>query len=138
MLEIESSQPPDDLLPERRVMPRFAKIMVRVLAICAAILVILSRENVGPAYLDPAAKTIFWTGAVFISLFSFNRDVLRQVAGMAVMASLITCHVVFVYYSFQRISDLNFFVLTGLALVQAVVFSGPLMLVRKRYTGIWY
>jgi hypothetical protein len=135
--EQHTSQP-TEALPERRVMPHSAKIAMRVLAVCAAILVILPRDGLGPPYIDAAGKVVFWSAGVPISVFSFSRDILNRTGGIVVSICLVALQCILIFYAFVKLEPLNFFVLAGLCMVQTVVFSLPFMLIRKRYSGIWY
>ncbi len=88
----------------------------------ASLLVVFAREGLGPPYLDAAGKAVFWTGIVFVPLLGLNQDVLQIVSGKLLAV----------------LNGLTFIELTPLCVVQFVIFALPFMLIRKRFSGIWY
>lgn len=130
------SNTPDDSGRDR--IKQFVKVSARVIGVCAAGFVLLARDGIGPPYLDSVGKALFWTGIVLVPLFSFNHDVLRTTSGQVVAVGLSTLQFVLVFYSFERLQECTFIVLTPLCLIQCLIFFLPFMLIRKRHNGIWY
>ncbi len=127
---------PDDPIKVRT--KGFVKIAGRVIGVCAAVFVLLARDGFGPPYLDSVGKALFWTGLVLVPLFSFNYDILRLTSGKAAVATLSVLQLVLVLYLFERLQEVNFIILAPICIVQCLLFFLPLMLIRKRHSGIWY
>jgi len=132
----ERADIPDD--PAKVRAKRIVKISGRVIGVCAVAFVLLARDGLGPPYLDSVGKALFWTGLVLVPLLSFNYDVLRLTSGKAAVASLSALQLVLVFYLFGRLQEVNFIILAPICIVQCLLFFLPLMLIRKRRSGIWY
>ena len=110
----------------------------RMVAISAAAFVIMAHEGFGPSYFDPVGKALFWTGIVFVPLFSLNQDVLRLIAGKVLAVGLFALQLILVICAFGKLKEFNFIVLTPLCFGQCLIFTVIFMLVRKRSSGVWY
>jgi hypothetical protein len=117
---------------------QFLKIVGRVMALCAATLVIMAREGFGPRYFDALGKALFWTVIVFVPLFGINQDVLRLTAGKFLFAGFLALQLILVSFLFERLHELNFIIITPLSFCECLIFAMAFMLIRKHHTGIWY
>ena len=117
---------------------QFLKIVGRVMALCAATLVIMAREGFGPRYFDALGKALFWTVIVFVPLFGINQDVLRLTAGKFLSAGFLALQLILVSFLFERLYELNFIIITPLSFCECLIFAMAFMLIRKHHTGIWY
>jgi len=117
---------------------QFLKIVGWVMALCAAGLVIMAREDFGPRYFDALGKALFWTAIVFVPLFGINQDVLRLTAGKLLAAVLFALQLILVAFLFEKLYELNFLTITPLSFCECLTFAMAFMLIRKHYTGIWY
>jgi hypothetical protein len=102
------------------------------------VFVLLARDGIGPLYLDAVGKALFWTGLVLVPLFSFNYDILRLTLGRAAVGTLCALQLGLVFFLFGRLQEVNFIILAPICIVQCLLFFLPLMLIRKRHSGIWY
>ena len=117
---------------------RFLKIIGRVTALCAAAFVIMAREGFGPRYFDALGKALFWTVIVFVPLFGINQDVLRLRAGKFLAGGCFALQLILVGFSFERLYELNFIIITPLSFCECLIFAMAFMLIRKQHSGIWY
>jgi hypothetical protein len=124
--------------PERSRAKETIKTLARVIGLCGVAFVVLAQAGFGPSYLDPAGKALFGTGIVFVSIFFLNRDVFRFRSGQMLGMLFLTLHVLLILHTFRRLQEISFIVLAPICLVECVAFTLPLMLIRKRHSGIWY
>ena len=127
-----------DSTAQKRSIPSSLKWIGRVFAVFASLLVVFAREGLGPPYLDAAGKAVFWTGIVFVPLLGLNQDVLQIVSGKLLAILLWLVQLTLVFHFFAVLNGLTFIELTPLCVVQFVIFALPFMLIRKRFSGIWY
>ena len=114
------------------------RIFIRVVAVSAVIPIILATDGFGPSYLDSVGRVLFWSGMVLGPMFAFNLDVLRTIPGMIFATGLTTVQLLLAIRFFERLNGVSLIVIAIFGLVQCVLFEMPFMLIRKRYSGIWY
>lgn len=136
-IEMKMRNSPTDKV-DRTGAKQLVKICARILGVCAAALVILARDGLGPPYLDSIGKALFWTGSVLVSVFFLNQDVFRLTSGKLFAMLFCALQMFFVFYWFGNLRELSFITLTPICFVECLVFMLPLMLIRKRHKGIWY
>ena len=107
------------------------------IGLLAAIFVILADYGAPPQF-DGIGKAIFWTGMVLVPLVAFNRDVLHFASSFMTITVLFAMQALLVIYGFSELQHVNFLILAPICLIQVLIFSAPLMLIRKHRTGIWY
>lgn len=114
------------------------KTFMRIIGVSAAVLVILTGDGLGPTYLDSAGRCLFWTATVLGPMFAFNLDVIRTVLGVVAAIGLVALQLLLVFCLFNKLNGMSFILLAPICLAQCLLFEAPFMLIRKRYSGIWY
>jgi hypothetical protein len=109
-----------------------------LVGLVSAIFCILAQEDVLTPIFYSVGKVLFWTGLFVGPFLGLNRDLLRSLYGIALALLLIALHGVVVFKALPLLPHLNFIEITGVLIAESVLFSLPMMLLRKQKTDIWY
>jgi hypothetical protein len=112
--------------------PRWITPAICILGVASGLLVIASRQGLGPGYLDVAGKVLYWTSVVFVTVMAVNTKELSLSAGKRYLALLALVHVILLAFAYKHLQSWSFITLTPLCLLQIVLFNIPFIRLNRK------
>ena len=117
---------------DRSKIRRSMRIAAWGIGIGGALLIIATKEGVGPGYVEAIGIAILWSGSIFLPLLGLNRDLLKLATARLIVFLLSVLQLMVMFFGLRHLSGIPIIAMFPICAVQVMIFEIPFLWLRKR------